>query len=180
MKFPRAITILLCLFLPNLISAQTQTRPPDTSPHKSEFVTVNGVKLNYLDWGGSGEAILFLHGFPGSAHNFDELAPKFVDKFRVVGLSRRGHGQSEKVETGYEIENLVKDITQFLDHMKIYRVNLVGFSTAGDELTKFANLYPKRVIKLVYLEAAYDKTDLVALEAKDPLLDPQTRQNSPR
>jgi len=133
---------------------------------------VNGVKLHYLDWGGSGEAILFLHGFPGSAHNFDDLAPKFADKFRVVGLTRRGHGQSEKVESGYEIDNLVKDITEFLDQMRIGRVNLVGFSTAGDELTRFATLYPKRVIKLVYLEAAYDKTDLVSLEAKDPLFDP--------
>lgn len=172
MKFPRTIAILFSLLLPNFISAQNQTMLPDTSPHKNEFVTVNGVKLNYLDWGGSGEAILFLHGFPGSAHNFDELAPKFADKFRVLGLSRRGHGQSEKVETGYEIENLVKDITQFLDHMKVDRVNLVGFSAAGDELTTFAKLHPKRVIKLVYLEAAYDRTDLLALEAKDPALDP--------
>lgn len=154
------------------ISIGAQTSRPDTSPHKSEFVTVNGVKLHYLDWGGSGEAVLFLHGFPGSAHNFDDLAPTLADKFRVIGLTRRGHGQSEKIETGYEIENLVEDIRQFLAHMKIDRVNLVGFSSGGDELTKFANTYPKRVIKLVYLEAAYDKTDLVKLEAKDPFNDP--------
>lgn len=97
MTFPRTIAILFSLLLPNLISAQNQIRPPDTSPHKSEFVTVNGVKLNYLDWGGSGEAILFLHGFPGSAHNFDELAPKFADKFaRVAGGSRRGEMKSRE------------------------------------------------------------------------------------
>ncbi len=163
---------VVILFFTNLILAQNPTRPPDTSPHKSEFVTVNGVRLNYLDWGGSGEAVLFLHGFPGSAHNFDELAPKFANKFRVLGLSRRGHGQSEKIETGYETDNLVEDIRKFLDHKKIECLNLVGFSAAGDELTRFANLYPKRVIKLVYLEAAYDKTDLVKLERADPFLDP--------
>ena len=163
---------VVILFFTNLISAQNPTRQPDTSPHKSEFVTVNGVKLNYLDWGGSGEAILFLSGFPGSAHNFDELAPKFADKFRVFGLTRRGQGQSEKIETGYETNNLVEDVRKFLDHMNIDRVNLVGFSAAGDELTTFGNLYPKRVIKLVYLEAAYDRTDLLKLEPKDPFFDP--------
>ncbi len=164
--------IALIFFATNLAQSQSPTPRPDTSPHKSEFVTVNSVKLNYLDWGGGGEAVLFLHGFPGSAHNFDEMAPKFADKFRVLGLSRRGHGASERVETGYAIENLVEDIRRFLVHMKIDRVNLVGFSTGGDELTKFANTHPKRVIKLVYLDAAYDRTDLPVLEPKDPFYDP--------
>ncbi len=172
-------SLLISPFLDSL-PVTAQSSRADTSQHKSEFVTVNGVKLNYLDWGGNGEAVLFLHGFPGSAHNFDDLAPTLADKFRVIGLTRRGHGQSEKIETGYEIENLVKDISQFLAHLKIDRVNLVGFSTGGDELTKFANTYPKRVIKLVYLEAAYDKTDLPTLEQLDPLVDPTSPEKFTR
>jgi pimeloyl-ACP methyl ester carboxylesterase len=162
--------LFLSLFISLSISGQTS--PVDTSPHKSDFVTVNGVRLHYLDWGGSGEAVLFLHGFPGSSHNFDELAPTLVDKFRVLGLTRRGHGQSEKVETGYDIANRVEDIRQFLDHLKIGRVNLVGFSAGGDELTQFTASHPDRVIRLVYLEAAYDRTDLPRLLPLDPFEDP--------
>lgn len=161
--------------------AQGQTSNPtaarkDESPHKSEFIKVNGVTINYLDWGGTGDPVLFLHGFPGSAHNFDEMAPKFVDRFRVLGLTRRGHGQSEKVDTGYDVDTRVEDIRQFLDALKIERVNLIGFSAAGDELTRFAGLYPQRTIKLVYLDAAYDRRDVTELEKLDPLLNPVTEE----
>jgi pimeloyl-ACP methyl ester carboxylesterase len=61
-------------------------------------------------------------------------------------------------ETGYDTATLVEDIRQFLDALKIQRVILVGHSIAGDELTRFAVLHPDRVIKLVYLDAAYDRT----------------------
>jgi pimeloyl-ACP methyl ester carboxylesterase len=73
----------------------------DKSPHKAGFITVNGVRLHYLDCGGKGETILFLHGLGDTPHIYDDLPPKFTDQFRVLGLTRRGHGQSDKPETGY-------------------------------------------------------------------------------
>lgn len=128
----------------------------DASPHRSAFVNVNGLRLHYLDWSGEGETLLFLHGMGHSAHIFDELAPKFTGRHRVLGLTRRGHGQSDKPETGYDTETLVEDIRQFLDLMKVRRVSLVGHSMAGTEMTRFAILHPGRVSKLVYLDAALD------------------------
>ena len=101
--------------------------------------------------------MLFLHGLGDTPHIFDDLAPKFTNQFRVLGLTRRGHGQSEKPQTGYDTATLVEDIRQFLDALKIERVVLVGHSIAGDELTRFAGVHPDRVIKLVYLDAAYDR-----------------------
>src|ERR1700730_16949736 len=65
----------------------------DTSPHKSGFVTANGVRLNYLDWGGSGPALILVHGLGDNPHHFDDLALAFTDRFRVVAYARRGHGQ---------------------------------------------------------------------------------------
>jgi pimeloyl-ACP methyl ester carboxylesterase len=132
----------------------------DTSPHKNGFITANGVRLNYLDWGGSGTTLLLLTGMGGTAHIYDDLAPKFTDRFHVIGLTRRGHGQSEKPETGYDTPTLVEDIRQFLDAMKTQRIVLVGHSLAGDELTMFAAKYPQRVEKLVYLDAAYDHSNV--------------------
>lgn len=132
----------------------------DTSPHKIGFVRVNSIRLHYLDWGGKGDSILFLTGFGDSAHIFDELAPHFTDHYRVLGLTRRGHGQSDKPEVGYDMSTLVEDIRQFLDVVGINRVILVGHSLAGDEMTRFAGTYPSRVDKLIYLDAAYDHSEL--------------------
>ena len=128
----------------------------DKSPHASSFVTVNGVRLHYLDWGGSGPELLFLAGRGCNAHIFDDFAPRFTGQFRVLALTRRGHGESDYPETGYDIDTLVEDIRQFLDCLRIDRVILAGHSLAGIELSHFAALYPERVLKLVYLEAAYD------------------------
>ncbi len=131
----------------------------DKSPHQSAFITVNGVKLHHLDWGGKGKPLLFLTGLGHSAHIYDDLAPKFVDEFRVLALTWRGHGQSDKPEMGYDVDTLTEDVRQFLNAMKLERVTLVGYSMAGEELTRFAGLYPERVDRLVYLDAAYDRTD---------------------
>src|SRR5579859_5240300 len=139
-----------------VIPVGAQSDSTDKSPHKTELITVNNVKLHYLDWGGTGDALLFLHGMGDSAHVYDQLAPKFTNQFRVLALTRRGHGQSEIPETGYDTATLVEDIRHFLDALKIERVVLAGHSFAGDELTRFAVVHPDRVIKLIYFDSAYD------------------------
>lgn len=143
----------------------------DKSPHKSDFVNVNGIKLHYLDWGGSGEVLLFLAGLGCNAHNFDDFAPRFTDKFHCMALTRRGHGESDHPETGYDIDTLVEDIRQFLDIFKIEKVILAGHSMAGIELSRFSALYPERVIKLIFLDAAYDRisTSYKNMVEKSPL-----------
>ncbi len=132
--------------------------PRDRSPHKSEFVTANGIKMNYLDWGGIGDVIILLAGFGNDAHVFDEIAPSFTDKFHVIGLTRRGFGETDRPPNGYDTATRVEDIRLFMDAMKITRAHLIGHSLAGDEMTLFATMYPQRVVKMVYLDAAYDRT----------------------
>jgi non-heme chloroperoxidase len=161
---------LLCvlLSLASALGAGAESDWKDKSPHKSGFISANGVRLHYLDWGGKGETMLFLHGLGDSPHIFDHLAPKFTNQFRVLALTRRGHGQSEKPETGYDTGTLVEDIRQFLDALKIERVILVGHSLAGDELTRFAGVHSDRVIKLVYLDAAADRASFRELHKQVP------------
>ncbi|MGH9905659.1 MAG: alpha/beta fold hydrolase [Pyrinomonadaceae bacterium] len=132
--------------------------PRDKSPHKSGSVTANGIKMHYLDWGGTGDVIIMLTGFGNDAHVFDDFAPSFTDKFHVIGLTRRGFGETDRPASGYDTATRVEDVRAFMDALKITRATLVGHSLAGDEMTLFANLYPKRVIKLVYLDGAYDRT----------------------
>lgn len=138
------------------INSSTEA-PSDKSPHKSGFVTANGIKMNYLDWGGTGDVIILLAGFGNDAHVFDEIAPALADKWHVIGLTRRGFGETDRPATGYDTATRVEDVRAFMDAMKITRANLIGHSLAGDEMTQFATLYPQRVIKMVYLDAAYDR-----------------------
>jgi pimeloyl-ACP methyl ester carboxylesterase len=127
-------------------------------PPKAGFVQANGIRLQYLDWGGSGDPILFLPGFNDTAHVYDHFAPRFTDRFHVVGLTRRGVGESDKPKDGYDTSTRVEDIRQFLDAVGITRVILIGHSMVGDELTLFATRYPQRTVKLVYYDAAFDRT----------------------
>ena len=171
------VFILGAMLLFGFMSALSQTidaltKPVDKSPHTSGFITANGIRLHYLDWGGKGNVLLLLTGFGDEAHVFDEFAPKFTDRFHVIGLTRRGFGESDKPRAGYEPETRVEDIRQFLDALKIQQVSLIGHSMAGDELTLFATLYPQRVRKLVYLDAAINRYGLLEILLTDPGITP--------
>ena len=122
----------------------------------SQFAMVNGVRLHYLDWGGKGEVVLFLTSLGGTAEDFHPLAVGLTDRFQVLGLTRRGQGESGRPDTGYDTTQLVEDVRAFLDQRKVKHATLAGYSIAGNELTEFARLYPRRCAKLVYLDAAYD------------------------
>jgi pimeloyl-ACP methyl ester carboxylesterase len=144
----------------------------DTSPHKSAFVEANGVKLHYLEWSGSGKqgVLLMLAGLGNDAHVFDGFAVRFTDRYRVLALTRRGWGESGKPRTGYDVKTRAEDLRRFLDALGIARVTLIGHSIAGDELTAFASQYPARADKVVYLDAAYDRSKTEALLSDDPAL----------
>lgn len=136
---------------------------------KSDFVPVNGIRLHYLDWGGEGPALVFLTGMGSSAYIYNSFAPRFTDRFRVLALTRRGHGDSDYPETGYDPDTLVADIRQFMDALHIKKVVLAGHSLAGVELTHFAATHPERVEKLIYLDALDDRRREAAVHAQNPL-----------
>ena len=143
----------------------------DNSSHKSDLVDVNGIRLHYLDWGGNGPILLFLAGMGCNAHIFDRFAPRFTDQFHVLALTRRGHGESDHLETGYDINTLTEDIRLFLDALKIDRVILAGHSMAGVEMSHFAAIHPERLLRLVYLDAAYyrNSPEFKTMQEKNPL-----------
>jgi pimeloyl-ACP methyl ester carboxylesterase len=89
---------------------------------------------------------------------FDDFAPQLTDQFHVLALTRRGFGTSSKPTTGYDPASLAKDILGIIDNLGIERITLIGHSIAGEEMTKFAALYPGRVNKLIYIDAAADRT----------------------
>jgi pimeloyl-ACP methyl ester carboxylesterase len=136
----------------------------DPAPHKSSFVISNGVRLHYLDWGGSGPALIFIHGGLGNPHFFDDLVPAFTDRFRVVAYARRGHGQSD-AKGPYDTATLTEDLRGLMDGLGIAKANLVAHSMGGNEITGMAVSHPERVGRIVYLDAAFDPADPACAEA---------------
>ena len=129
----------------------------DPSPHAVRFVTVpGGVRIEVLDWGGTGEPLVFLNGLENTGHIFDDFAPRFTDHFHVLAVTRRGWGASDHPASGYTIPALVEDVRAVLDSLHLSRVDLVGHSIAGQELTWLAVEYPARIDRLVYLDAGFD------------------------
>jgi non-heme chloroperoxidase len=132
---------------------------PDTTAHKSQLVTVDkDVKLEVLDWGGTGRPLVFLAGLGATAHGLDKLAPKFIGKYHVYGITRRGFGASDKpdpVTADYSADRLADDVLEVMEKLKIDRPVIAGHSLAGEELSSIGSRHPEKVAGLVYLEAGY-------------------------
>lgn len=143
----------------------------DPSPHQVRWITVDSsVRLEVLDWGGSGSPIVLL-GCYLTAHGYDDFAPKLTNQFHVYGVTRRGIGASDRPTTGYTVQRSVDDLFEVLDSIKAQKPLLLGTSCAGQVLTMFASQHSDRLIGLVYLDGAGDPTT----PAHDPPMpDPAT------
>ena len=124
-----------------------------------KFVTLDGVRFHYLDWGGDGDPMLLLAGLGCTAHVFAELAPHLANRSRVLALTRRGHGLSDQVHSGHSLADAAEDARRFLDALGIERAHAVGHSMGGGEISALAARHPGRVASLVYLDSAYDWAD---------------------
>jgi len=135
----------------------------------ARFLDIGDVRLQMLDWGGSGPALIFLAGSANTPHVFDRLARRFTREFHVLGLTRRAHGESDQPDSGYDVGTLAADIVGFMDAIGIDRATLVGHSFAGREMAAVAASHPERVSKLVFLDAMYEYIDAdVALFGDNP------------
>jgi esterase len=117
----------------------------------SKFVTLNGLKLHYLEFGeAANPAIVCIHGLTRSAHDFDALAPHLAAKYRVLSLDVRGRGDSDwGPPDRYNIATYAADLAALLDHLELGRVSLIGTSMGGRISILFAGNHPERVEKLV-------------------------------
>jgi non-heme chloroperoxidase len=152
-----ALWLIALLVLPaSFAHAQDGT---DSSSHTVQFVTVDkDVKLEVLDWGGTGRPLVFLAGGGRTAHDYDQFAPKFTAKYHAYGITRRGFGASSKpapTNDNYAADRLGDDVLAVIDALKLDRPVLVGHSLAGEELSSIGSRHPEKVAGLIYLDAGY-------------------------
>jgi pimeloyl-ACP methyl ester carboxylesterase len=154
MKMITCVAALIALSA-SVVHAQTAA---DSSPHTVQFVTVDkDVKLEVLDWGGSGTPLIFLAGAGDTAHRFDGFAPQFTTQHHVYGITRRGSGASSKpvpANGNYSADHLGDDVVAVMQALHLERPVLVGHSLAGQELSSIGSRFPEKVAGLVYLDAA--------------------------
>ena len=137
-----------------------QSRQPagwkDPSSHASRFISVGqDVRLEVLEWGGTGRPLVLLAGGGNTAHVFDDFAPRLTGDFHVYGITRRGFGDSGFAPLTSGSDTFGDDVLAVIEALALERPVLVGHSIAGQELSSVATRYPKRVAGVVYLDAAY-------------------------
>ena len=151
----RALWVFL-IFLGSTYVSSAQS--PTTSP-KSQFVDVGqNVKLEVLDWGGSGRTVVLLAGMGNDAHVYDHFAPKLAQRFHVYGITRRGFGASSKpapTAENYSASRLGDDVLAVMSSLQLQKPVLVGHSIAGEELSSVGTRFPDKIAGLIYLDAAY-------------------------
>lgn len=164
----------------------------DPTPHSVRFITVdNNVKLEVLDWGGSGRPLVLLTGLGDNAHVYDKFAPKLTASYHVYGITRRGFGASSAPATGYSADRLGDDVLAVLDSLKLNRPVLMGHSIGGEELSSVGSRHPEKVAGLVYVDAGYAyayydrlrgdlNIDLVELQKKLEQLQPGKGPQDPK
>jgi esterase len=116
-----------------------------------KFVTANGLKLHYLDYGGNnGPWLVCIHGLSGNAHNFDDLAPHLSTKYHVISIDVRGRGDSDwGPPTEYLPQFYANDLAQMLDALSIERLTLIGSSMGGTISMMYAGGWSNRIDKLI-------------------------------
>ena len=134
----------------------------DSSPHQVSSVAVErDVRVEVLDWRRTGledaPTLFLLPGLGATAHSYDVFARELSQRYQVVGMTRRGTGNSSRPERGYDIARLSQDVLQVIDTLGLVSPILVGHSIAGEELSYLGANYPERFSGLVYLDAAYDR-----------------------
>jgi non-heme chloroperoxidase len=132
---------------------------------------VPGARLQWLDFGGRGATVVLLPGLGNTAWIYSDFGRALVrEGFRVVALTRRGHGESSAPEMGahYMLDTLAADVIVLLDTLGVQRAHLVGHSFAGAELTHIAARHASRVNRLVYLDAAYDRQAQLTWISRQP------------
>lgn len=101
---------------------------------------INDLTISYIDEG-TGDTLVLIHGFCGSAGYFEKIALELSKTYRVIAPSLRGHGKSSAVCDPYTIEDMAEDIYQLLKQLEIENVTMIGHSLGGYVTLAFADHY---------------------------------------
>lgn len=157
--------------------------PPQAALAAGEDVRIGsiqlttGVRLQYAEAGPKdGEPMLFLHGYTDSWFSYSQVLDRLPAGVRGLALTQRGHGDSERPECCYRLEDFVADAVAFLDALGIRKATIVGHSAGSFTAQALALRHPERVSRLVLVgsgtHAATEPVRGFFEQAVQPLVDP--------
>jgi pimeloyl-ACP methyl ester carboxylesterase len=155
-RFSAQIAVTLAA-LATLVAAAPVVAAADAGAAADQFFDSNGVKIHYRVWGqapppqpgmAQGDPIVLIHGFTASIDT-NWVQPGIVDRldddFMVVALDLRGHGQSDKPHDPAAYgDEMAMDVVRLLDHLKIEKAHIVGYSLGGFTTLKLVTMHPER------------------------------------
>ena len=131
------------------VFAAVQPFPP---AFRTQMIDTNGTKL-HVRAGGTGPAVVMLHGFGDSGDMWAPIAARLVKDHTVIVPDLRGMGLSAHPDTGYTKKNQAVDVAGVLDHLKVDKADLVSHDIGNMVGYAFAAQYPKRVTRWVVIDA---------------------------
>ena len=136
---------------------------------RGRHLTLNGLRLHYLDWGAAGRpAMLLLHGFMSQARIWEDVAHDLTDRYHLLALDQRGHGDSQWApDAAYGIDDHFTDIALFVEALGLDDFVLLGHSMGGRNALFYAACAPDRIRRLIAVEArpGHSASAVQALEA---------------
>ncbi|MDH6296424.1 alpha/beta hydrolase [Agrobacterium fabrum] len=146
--------------MPSLaFSKSIPSRNEGTFPMTESFVkTKDGVEIYFKDWGPKdAQPIVFHHGWPLSSDDWDAQMLFFVQNgYRVVAHDRRGHGRSQQVSDGHDMDHYAADASAVAEHLDLKNAVHIGHSTGGGEVARYVAKFGEpqgRVAKAVLVSA---------------------------
>lgn len=136
-------------------ATKTKSSKEKSTMSSNTFTTKDGTQIFYKDWG-TGQPIVFHHGWPLSSDDWDAQMLYFLDKgYRVIAHDRRGHGRSSQTATGNEMDTYAADVAELAKHLDLKDAIHVGHSTGGGEVARYVAQYggKGRVAKAVLIGA---------------------------
>lgn len=118
------------------------------------ITTKDGTTIHYKDWG-EGRPLVFSHGWPLSAGDWDTQMLYFVRRgYRVIAHDRRGHGRSAQTASGHDMDHYADDLAALMEHLRIEEAVHIGHSTGGGEVVRYLGRHGEgRVAKAVLISA---------------------------
>ncbi len=116
---------------------------------KDQRINVGDNEIQIREYENAGPAILFLHFGGGNLMMWQGVVPHFQEDYHLVLFDLKGHGKSDKPQTGYHIDELAQEVVAVMQHLQLERAHIVGSSLGAEVGLSMAAKYPDRVLSLV-------------------------------
>jgi pimeloyl-ACP methyl ester carboxylesterase len=156
----RTTAFLLTMLVPAVVSAQQK---PTTG-----YAPVNGVKM-YYEVHGSGDPVVLLHGaFMTITNNWTGWIDELAKTRKVIVVEMQGHGRTADIPRDISGANLADDVAALLDHLKIPKADVIGYSMGGGVAMQCAIRHPDKVRKVVVISSTFRRDGMVK-EGRDAI-----------